>query len=381
MLFVTSFLECEFLAPGFDEAGEPRGPRLQPTVIKLPTGPIEEPTSPDWTRTSNAAEGMPRWLSFTVFRDRCHRRAFLAAGLRPSATALADGATVHCWVPARPDPSRSPLLLLHGFGATAIWQWSAHLRPLLGAGFDLYVPDLLFFGVSAAPGPDRSESYQAQCIMAAMEAAGVRRFGLVGVSYGGFVGYRMAAMYPTAVERVVLCCAGVCLEERDLAAGLFVVSDLREAIEILLPQRPEKLRQLVRLSFVRQQLVMPSVFLRDYIQVMCKDYVKEKTELIQAVFNERKHSDLPKINQPTLIFWGEQDQIFPLELGHRLQRHLGDNSQLAVISNAGHAVNLEKPKELCEHIIAFFLDSPHGSHDGQDVPSPNSQKHINFNQD
>ncbi|CAL9776928.1 unnamed protein product [Musa acuminata subsp. burmannicoides] len=324
---------------------------------------------------------MPRWLSFTLFRDRCHRRAFLAAGLRPSATALADGATVHCWVPARPDPSRSPLLLLHGFGATAIWQWSAHLRPLLGAGFDLYVPDLLFFGVSAAPGPDRSESYQAQCIMAVMEAAGVRRFGLVGVSYGGFVAYRMAAMYPTAVERVVLCCAGVCLEERDLAAGLFVVSDLPEATEILLPQRPEKLRQLVRLSFVRPPPLMPSVFLRDYIQVMCKDYLKEKTELIQAVFNERKHSDLPKINQPTLIFWGEQDQIFPLELGHRLQRHLGDNSQLAVISNAGHAVNLEKPKEFCEHIIAFFLDSPHGSHNGQDVPSPNSQKNINFNQD
>lgn len=36
-------------------------------------------------------------------------------------------------------------------------------------------------------------------------------------------------------------------------------------------------------------------------QVMCKDYVKEKTELIQAVFNERKHSDLPKINQVILI--------------------------------------------------------------------------------
>lgn len=36
-------------------------------------------------------------------------------------------------------------------------------------------------------------------------------------------------------------------------------------------------------------------------QVMCKDYVKEKTELIHAVFNGRKHSDLPKINQVILI--------------------------------------------------------------------------------
>ncbi|XP_065026601.1 uncharacterized protein LOC135650878 isoform X1 [Musa acuminata AAA Group] len=308
---------------------------------------------------------MPRCLSFTVARDRCYRRAFLSAGLRPSSTALADGATVHCWVPARPDPSRPPLLLLHGFGATAIWQWSAYLRPLLRAGFDLYVPDLLFFGASKALGPDRSESYQASCIAAAMEAAGVRRFGLMGVSYGGFVAYRMAAMYPAAVERVVLCCAGVCLEERDLASGLFVVSDMGEAIEILLPQRPEKLRQLVRLSFVRPPPVMPSCFLWDYIQVMCTNYVREKTELIHALINDRKLSDLPMITQPTLIIWGEQDQIFPLELGYRLKRHLGDNARLVVISNAGHAVNLEKSKELCRHIIAFFLDSPLKNHNGQ----------------
>lgn len=95
--------------------------------------------------------------------------------------------------------------------------------------------------------------------------------------------------------------------------------------------------------------------------------------------------------QPTLIIWGEQDRIFPLELAHRLERyayayngynfsskkflyelirqlfskrnesyenyrHLGENSQLVVIKNAGHAANLEKSKEVCGHIKAFFLN-------------------------
>ncbi|WOL01107.1 hypothetical protein Cni_G09820 [Canna indica] len=310
---------------------------------------------------------MPRCLSFTVSRDWCYRRAFFASGLRPSVTTLADGASIHCWVPARPDPSRPPLVLIHGFGATAIWQWYDYLRPLHRAGFDVYVPDLLFFGVSNAPGPDRSESYQARCVMATMEAAGLRRFGVVGVSYGGFVAYRMAAMFPAAVERVVLCCAGVCLQERDIAEGLFVVSDVGEAVEILLPQRPEKLRQLVRLSFLSPPRLMPSCFLRDYIKVMCTTYVKEKTELIHTLINDRKNPDIPKISQPTLIIWGEQDQIFPLELGHRLNRHLRDNSELVVISNAGHAVNLEKSKQLSEHIVAFFLDSPLRIYNGRKV--------------
>ncbi|KAG1334607.1 putative hydrolase YugF-like [Cocos nucifera] len=210
---------------------------------------------------------MARCLSFTAARDRCYDRSFSAAGLRPTATVLGDGGTVHCWAPKSPNPARPPLLLIHGFGANAKWQWAGYLRPLLRSGFDLYVPDLLFFGGSEAPGPDRSEVYQARCLTAAMEALGVRRFGVVGNSYGGFVAYRMAAIFPEAVEKVVLLAAGVCVEERDLAAGLFVVSNVAEAASILLPQRPDKLRQLVRLSFCNPPRVMPSCCIWDYIQV------------------------------------------------------------------------------------------------------------------
>lgn len=93
------------------------------------------------------------------------------------------------------------------------------------------------------------------------------RMSLVGISYGGFVGYSMAAQFPEAVERVVLCCAGVCLEEKDMEDGLFKVPDLDEAASILLPQKPEKLRQLISLSFVKQARFMPSWFLSDFINV------------------------------------------------------------------------------------------------------------------
>ncbi|KAF8019771.1 hypothetical protein BT93_G0457 [Corymbia citriodora subsp. variegata] len=62
-----------------------------------------------------------------------------------------------------------------------------------------------------------------------------------------------------------------------------------------------------------------------------------------------------KFEQPTLLVWGELDQIFPLELGHRLKRHIGDSAELVVIKNAGHAVNLEKPKEFIMHLKLFLL--------------------------
>jgi len=74
--------------------------------------------------------------------------------------------------------------------------------------------------------------------MRLMEAHGVHRMNLVGISYGRFVGYSMVAQFQEKIERVVLCCAGVSLEEKDTNNGLFVVSNLDEAATILLPQTP-----------------------------------------------------------------------------------------------------------------------------------------------
>lgn len=95
----------------------------------------------------------------------------------------------------------------------------------------------------------------------------VGKVSLVGISYGGFVGYSMAAQFPASVERVVVCCAGVCLEERDMGEGLFRVADLEEAARILLPQTVEKLRELTKLSFVRPARGVPSFILSDFIHV------------------------------------------------------------------------------------------------------------------
>ncbi|XP_058215538.1 uncharacterized protein LOC131326696 [Rhododendron vialii] len=300
---------------------------------------------------------MAKRFSFTASTDRLYRYFFAYSGLRSTATDLGGGTIIHSWIPKTHKPTKPTLLLIHGFGANAMWQYGDLLRHLL-PHYNLYVPDLLFFGQSHTSAPDRSEAFQAKCLMKLMEVHGVvGKVSLVGISYGGFVGYSMAAQFPASVERVVVCCAGVCLEERDMGEGLFRVADLEEAVRILLPQTVEKLRELMKLSFVRPARGVPSFILSDFILVMCTDHLKEKRELIQEILKDRKLSDLPKINQQTLIIWGEQDQIFPLELGHRLQRHIGGNAELVIIKNAGHALNLEKPKEFTKYLKAFLLDS------------------------
>lgn len=172
---------------------------------------------------------------------------------------------MHCWVPKARRETKPNLLLVHGFGANAMWQYGHLLRYF--NRFNIYVPDLVFFGGSHTSRPDRSDAFQAQCLMKLMEAQGVQKMSLVGVSYGGFVGYHMAVLFPEALDRLVLCCAGVCLEEKDMEEKLFKVSSFEEAASTLMPQTPEKLRELMKLSFVKPFKGVPTYFLSDFIDV------------------------------------------------------------------------------------------------------------------
>ncbi|CAL2235504.1 unnamed protein product [Prunus armeniaca] len=266
-------------------------------------------------------------FSLTESKNSCHRSTFARAGLRSAITDIKDGGTtMHCWVPQSPNPSKRNLLLIHGLGVNAMWQFVDLLRHVT-PHFNVYVPDLLFFGESFTTRPDRSESFQAECVMRVMEAHSVRRLSLLGLSYGGFVGYSLAAKYKEAVERVVICCAAVCLEEKDIREGVFPISDLDEAASILVPQTPQKLRELIKYTFFKPPPLglIPSCLLMDFIE-------------------------------PTLILWGEHDQVFPLEFAYKLKRHLGENAELVVIKDAGHAINVQKPKEYYNHIKSFLLD-------------------------
>ncbi|CAH1427986.1 unnamed protein product [Lactuca virosa] len=317
---------------------------------------------------------MGNCCNFAVCGECCMTRSFGSAGLKSTITTLHDGdTTIHCWVPKKYKLTKPNLLLIHGIGANAKWQWTriiSSVTPL----FNVYVPDLPFYGDSYTSRLDRTEHFQAECVMMTMEALGVMgKINLVGLSYGGFVGYSMAAKFPEAFERVVILGAGVCLDsEIDLEEGLFSAKNIKDAANILLAQTPEGIRELLTITFFNPPNVncAPNCLLNDFIEEMNVEYFEEKKECIEAVQKDRKFADLPKIPQPTLIIWGEEDQIFPLDLGYRLKSHLGEIADLVVLKETGHAVNMEQPKELIRLFKLFFIERsfPQRENTGKGTP-------------
>ncbi|GKE25461.1 monoacylglycerol lipase ABHD6-like protein isoform X2 [Tanacetum coccineum] len=144
---------------------------------------------------------MTKCFSLTASRNWCLKTSFSNSGLKSTMTDLGDGTTIHCWIPKTKKLTRPDLLLLHGFGANAMWQWGPHAIPKLIHHFNVYVPDW-FLMVTHLQLVKRTDLRSKP---------------------------NMAVQFKEMVERVVICCAGVCLEMKDFDDGLFPVKTLEEA--------------------------------------------------------------------------------------------------------------------------------------------------------
>ncbi|OVA10337.1 Alpha/beta hydrolase fold-1 [Macleaya cordata] len=296
-----------------------------------------------------------RFLSFAKLGDLALSLYFYHCGLSPCTVDLDDQTTVHFWIPKHRRIKRPSLLLIHGFGGNSKWQFYRQVGSL-HRNFNLFVPDLVFFGGSYSKGSDRTDVFQARCIGEGMKRLGVNQFSVFGISYGGYVAYRMADIYREEVEKLVIMSCGICFTEEQMAEEMKKVG--RDIVEILVPEKPEDLRVLVNRAMYRPSLWFPAFLLQDFINVMYKNHRREKMEMLHHLMHGKSNSDPPPVlNQETLILWGDKDNFFPLFLAHQLSRHLGEKSKVEIIKDAGHAANLESPNLVNRLIKSFILDS------------------------
>ncbi|CAI0473226.1 unnamed protein product [Linum tenue] len=262
--------------------------------------------------------------------------------------------TVHFWIPGHRKSTRPALVLIHGFGANSRWQFYYQVGHL-SRRFDLYIPDLLFFGKSYTARKERSEVFQAECLAEGLRRLGVDRFSIYGISYGGYVGYHLADMIPDRVDKVVLMSTGVgCNDDQkdELVAKLG-----RDPKLLLVPRTTDDLRQLMLKSVYRSgyMKLIPDSFLQDYVNEI--GHKKEKMELVDHLLAKSSGAgrSLPVLTQETLLIWGNKDYVFPMNLAYQLQRHLGSKARVAIVKEAGHAVNMDAPDEVNRLIISFIL--------------------------
>lgn len=300
----------------------------------------------------------PSFLSLVSLYGGYLRRCFSAAGLSQQTIDIDDETTIAFWGP-KPNKStgRPSLLLLHGFGPMAIWQWRRQVQ-FLADDFDIYVPDLVFFGGSTTKSAERTEVFQAISVGKLLEKIGVEKYSVLGTSYGGFVAYHMARIWPERIEKVIIASSGVNMRRKDNDAML-KRANVEKIDEFLLPMTAEQLRTLMKLAVYNGAgRRMPDFFLNDFIHKLYLENRVEKIELLKSLTLGREDTiNLSPLFQEVLIIWGDHDQLFPLEMAKELKEILGEKSRLEVMKDASHVPQIEAPVEFNRLVRTFLCGS------------------------
>ncbi|XP_043706912.1 uncharacterized protein Mb2734 [Telopea speciosissima] len=283
------------------------------------------------------------------------RRKYKSAGLSPKTIEVDAETTLHFWGPKPSSEStgKPPLLLIHGFGPSGIFQWQHQIRPL-SAHFDLYVPDLIFFGKSTTKSSERSEVFQAVSLGKLFDKLELKRFSVMGTSYGGMVAYHMASMWPERIEKVVIASSAVNMVRKD-EEETRERAKVERIDELMLPSTAPQLRNLFRLAVFKPPSILPNFLLNDLLSTLFNENREEKMELLKGLtIGSDDVAHVSPLQVEALIVWGEQDQIFPLKKAIDLKGLLGGKVELEILNNTSHVPQIEDPKQF-NAIVKKFL--------------------------
>jgi pimeloyl-ACP methyl ester carboxylesterase len=198
--------------------------------------------------------------------------------------------------------SGPPLVLVHGVASSAA-VWARNLGPL-AEHHRVYQLDL-FAAPSRAFALDASADALGEWVANLPDGPAV----LVGHSMGGYLAARVAATHPRAVSRLVLVDAAAVPSRLSLAArALRVVRAGRRDDAATRALVAAGMRQSGRLRCWRAAL-----------QTLRSDLGPE----------------LGRIRVPTLVVWGADDAVVPIDVGERLAASI-PQARLAVLDGAGH---------------------------------------------
>ncbi|REJ75397.1 MAG: alpha/beta hydrolase [Acidobacteria bacterium] len=270
-----------------------------------------------------------------------------------------DGISVH--YQEFGDKSDPTLVLIHGFTAST-YVWKTVAPALAAQGFHVIAPDLPGFGYSEKPAwYDYSIGSQSRVIQRLMNRLGVGKATLVGSSYGGAVSMWFALDNPERVTKLVLVDA-VCNNDpkNHPVLRLAEVPGIGEVIT------PFLVDSKMFLKFRMQQTIDKTNH-----DLITADRIESVQRPIRAADGHRSVlltsrnwdadrlvADAELIEPPTLLVWGENDKVIPIENGEFLYDRIL-NSRFVVLRDCGHIPMEEKP-EIFVKLVTEFMRDPKG---------------------
>ncbi|AFT69014.1 putative Hydrolase or acyltransferase (Alpha/beta hydrolase superfamily) [Alloalcanivorax dieselolei B5] len=239
-----------------------------------------------------------------------------------------------------------PVICLHGGGAGAV-TWYPSIGPL-AQRFHVVAPDIVGYGESDKPDGSYDKAYFSGWLKQFLDALGIAKAHIVGLSQGGAIALQFTLDYPEMVDKLVLVDSG----------GLGAKPPLMSIASMLwLNIFPSSW---ANRFYSRYILFKPGN--RD------PNHERYSVEVLKTAGGKKAFSQgrgaavaafteeaLRRIRNRTLIVWGENDRLFPIESAAKAATIIS-NAELLGIRDAGHLPMMDQPAMFNRAVVNFLLN-------------------------
>ena len=284
-------------------------------------------------------DGRSEWLDVDW---RKHLRSVPVQGTRVNYVEMGEG---------------PPLVFIHGLAGC--WQnWLENI-PHFARSRRVIAVDLPGFGESELPADDISIPGYGRFVDTFLGEIGVERAPLVGNSMGGFIAAEAALSHPGRVDKLVLVSAAglVTVRKGELAlakrlAPLFHLGAARTISRREHWVRRRGLRRAFLYGVARHpDLLQPELCYEIASGAGRPGFLDAFGAVLDYDFRDR----LSDVTQQTLIVWGRNDRIVPVDGAHEYER-LISNSRKEIFYDTGHVPMIERPHRF-NRLLDEFLSA------------------------
>ena len=245
-----------------------------------------------------------------------------------------------------------PVLLIHGT-SSSLNTWDSLIN-YLPSNKRIIRLDMPAFGLTG-PSPENkySYTYYSDFLNAFLKELKVQQCIIAGNSLGGGIAWHFALDYPQEVAKLILIDASGYPKINEKGSLGFKIASIPILNNLLLYVTPKSLvKKSLETVFVDQNLITEERITRYHELLLAEGNRKAALSIFKNRFDQQTNR-IKDIKQPTLIIFGEKDQLINSDNAYLFQKDI-KNSKAVILKNVGHVPMEEAPKATAELINEFI---------------------------
>ena len=270
----------------------------------------------------------------------------------PSSFISADEMDVHF----RDEGDRTdsiPVVLIHGTGSSlhTFNDWATQLK----RDYRVVRMDLPGYGLTG-PFPDRSYSIDnyVDFLKHFLTSLGIKKCVLGGNSLGGGIAWNFTSKYPEMVDKLILIDASGYPSKAKSVPVAFKIAKIPVIKNIFTFITPRFVAKSSLENVFADKTKVTDELIDRYFQLTLREGNRQAfIDKLGTKKNTATYHDIKLIKQRTLVLWGDQDKLIPVEKAYQFHDDL-PNDTLVIMKNVGHVPMEESPDLSLEAVIAFL---------------------------